>query len=81
MKTNKPIDSKRIGNVEAAIWENPITDGVILNTSFGRTYTDPEGKPATAHSFAGSDLWRVVRVATWAYGRVRELEAERKADA
>ena len=81
MSKNKPIDSKRVGNIEAALWVNKAGEAVILNSTFARVYKKKDGEFGNTQSFALSDLWRLVRAATWAYTRGHELQKEYEAEA
>ena len=82
MSTNSPIDEVRVGTVKAAIWANQAGENgaVRYNVTFGRLYTDEDGKWKTTRSFGPNDLLVVAKVADLAHTRIHQLRAEAAED-
>lgn len=75
--TQQPADKVRHGNVHATIWKNVNAEGKAwYSTTVQRTFKDKKGKWRPTDSFSRDDLLIVSEVATAAYNRIRELEAQ-----
>jgi len=62
MTNNKPVETFRRGNIEAAVWKNNGEKGVYYNVTFNRTYREGD-EVKNSPSFGQHDLLRVARVA------------------
>lgn len=75
----KPIDTVRLGTVQAAIWKNETANGVYYNVTFDRRYKDgDEWKSST--SFGVKDLLALRKAADMAHTKVIELQAKDKSN-
>ncbi|MDQ0314617.1 hypothetical protein [Amorphus orientalis] len=77
---NKPVDTLRDGRVKASIWEKETDKGPFHSVTFARTYRDQDGNYADAHSFSGTDLLKVSRLAERTYDQVQERRAQSYAE-
>ncbi|MAT50121.1 MAG: hypothetical protein CL958_03040 [Euryarchaeota archaeon] len=76
---SKPIDTIRDGSLKATIWKRFGDNGNFYSVEISRTWRDDEGKYHDSHSFTGSELLRVSRLADIAYSETRLLrDADRK---
>lgn len=68
MKNEKktPAFTVRVGNVEAAVWENPSKNGSFYSTTFSRKYKTEQGI-RNSDSFSGADLLRLAKSADLAH--------------
>lgn len=74
MTNQRPIETLRDGNIKAAIWENPGSNGTpYYAVSFSRTYRTEDGRLADTSGFTGSDLLKVAELARTAYTTTNEL--------
>lgn len=71
-KKTEPVASLRIGNIEAAVWQNDGKNGSFYSTTITRSYRDGDSFK-TAHSFDPGDLANVARLSNWAADRIIEL--------
>ena len=69
----KPVETLRDGNLKAAIWKNESGNGHFFSVTFERTYTDEKDGIKSAHSFSGTQLLQLARLADKAYDRSRKL--------
>ena len=77
----RPVESIRDGAIKAAIWRNESENGAFFSVTFGRTYTDENGKAQSSDGFSGSQLLRLARLAEKAYDRAGELAKAEKGSA
>lgn len=70
MNTQKPIDTIRDGELKATIWANLGENGTFYSVDISRTYQDAEGNYHDSHSFTGTELLRVSRLADIAYTEI-----------
>ena len=70
----RPIQTLRDGKLKAVIWKNPSEKGHFYSVDLIRSYQDGEIWKDT-HSFSGTELLRVSRLAQKAYDRIAELRA------
>jgi hypothetical protein len=62
--SRQPVHEIRLGRIKAAIWANPMDDGVRYATTVTRLYKDDErGEWRSTHSFGRDDLLTVAEVA------------------
>ena len=73
---NKPIDTIRDRSLKATIWKNTSEKGDFYSVEFSRTYKDGETFK-DSHSFTGTELLRISRLADIAY---TEITIHRAAD-
>lgn len=77
MSAQQPIDTVRIGAIEAAIWQNTSPKGYLLyNTTIVRRYDDEHGNPQSSHSFSRDELLVVGKVCDLAHTRILNRMAE-----
>ena len=78
MTKTKPVHEVRLGSIKAAIWENPVGDGIKYNVQFSRLYKDGEEWKST-ESFGREDLLLVAKIAdqahTWIFEHPPAKEA------
>lgn len=79
-QANKPIDTIRDSELSATIWANLGEKGTFYSVDIQRTYTDASGVLKNSHSFSGSELLRVSRLADIAYSEIAELRKKDKAN-
>ena len=78
--TNSPIETIRDGNLKATIWKNLGEKGNFYTVDLTRSYKDEAGNWHDSKCFSGSELLRIVRLASQAYDRTNELrQADRAA--
>ena len=75
-KSNKPVQTIRDGDLKATIWKNFGEKGSFYSVDISRTYQDDQGNYHDAHSFSGSELLRVARLANIAYDEIAQHRAE-----
>jgi len=78
--SNLPTDTIRDGAIKATIWKREGDKGAFFSVEISRTYKDGETFK-DSHSYSGSELLRVSRLAERAYDRVRELKSEQQQEA
>jgi len=78
--SNQPTDTLRDGAIKATIWARNGEKGTFYSVEISRTYKDGETFK-DSHSYSGSELLRVSRLAEQAYDRVRELKSEQQQEA
>lgn len=66
---NQPIDTIREGSLKATIWKNAGDNGDFYSVEISRTYKQGETFK-DSHSFSGSELLRVARLAHIAYDEI-----------
>ena len=71
MNKQKPAAEVRLGSIKAAIWENPVADGVRHNVTFSRIYKD-ENEWKTSESFGRDDLLLLAKVADEAHSWIHD---------
>lgn len=74
----KPVAQIRDGRISASIWKNENEKGSFHAVTFSRTFTDSEGNLQNTHSYSGTDLLKLSRLAHLAYDEAKRLG---KADA
>jgi hypothetical protein len=79
-KSQKPIVTLRDGFISAAIWRNENDNGTFFAVTFNRAYKDGD-KLQNTSSFSGTDLLKVARLAEQSYDAIRNLAADKNADA
>ena len=67
---DKPIDTIRDGSLKATIWKRFGEKGNFYTVELSRTYTDEQGKYHDSHSYSGSELLRIARLANIAYDEI-----------
>ncbi len=67
---NQPIDTIRSGRIKATIWENAKENGTFYSIEISRTYKDEAGNYHDSHSFSGTELLQVARLAHIAYDEI-----------
>ena len=72
MTNNKPVETFRRGNIEAAVWKNRGEKGDYYNVTFNRTYREGD-EVRNSPSFGQHDLLRVMRVAELAEAYIFKL--------
>lgn len=72
MTNNKPVETFRRGNIEAAVWKNVGEKGEYYNVTFNRTYREGD-EVKNSPSFGQHDLLRVARVAELAEEHIFKL--------
>ena len=73
---NKPVDTIRDGHLKATIWENFGEKGTFYSVDLSRTYKDAQGNYRDSHSFSGTELIQIARLAHLAYTRIGELRQQ-----
>lgn len=76
MTVQRPIDTVRMGAVQAAIWRNEHDGRTRYGVTLERTYRDTNGDSKSSKSFWRDDLLRLGKVLSKAETRIFELEAE-----
>jgi len=76
MTTNQPTTTIRDGSLKATVWPRSGENGTFHSVEFSRTYTDDQGRYQDAHSFSGSELLRLARLAHLAYDAIASLRAQ-----
>lgn len=66
---NQPIDTICDGSLKATIWKNPSDNGGFYSVEITRTYQQGETFK-DSHSFSGSEILRVARLAHIAYDEI-----------
>ena len=61
-----PAYTVRVGNVEAAVWENASKNGSFYSTTFSRKYRTEKGIQ-NSDSYSGADLLRLAKAADLAH--------------
>ncbi len=76
MNTSKtpPVQTLRDGKLKAVIWKNPSEKGHFYSADLIRSYQEGDNWKDT-HSFSGTELLRIGRLANKAYDRIAELRA------
>ena len=69
-ETRKPIENIRVGNVQAAVWENQGEKGSFLTASFSRSY-EKDGQWHKAYDFSPAQLADLQRAAREAEELIR----------
>ena len=75
---NQPVDSLRIGLVEATIWKNEAEKGPSHSVTITRRYHDGE-EYKTSHSFGPADLATVSKLSDWAFDQIVKYQFVDKA--
>lgn len=73
MTTTKPLETIRIGSVQAAIWSNDTKYGPKHNATFERLYRDGDAWKSSS-TFGRDDLLLLAKVADRTHTRITELE-------
>lgn len=68
-QTNQPVDSLKIGLLEATIWKNQSEKGPSHSVTITRRYRDGE-EYKTSHSFGSADLATVGKLTDWAFDQI-----------
>lgn len=74
-QNNKPTETIRDGALKATIWKNQSENGTFYSVDLSRTYQDEQGNYHDSHSFSGSELLRIARLAHKAYDLIADLRA------
>ncbi len=75
-ETRKPIENIRVGNVQAAIWENQGDKGNFMTASFSRSY-EKNGEWKKAYDFSPAQLADLQRAAKEAETFIRDQSKEK----
>ena len=67
---NRPYSTIRDGGLKATLWQRQGEKGSFYTVELSRTYTDADGKFHDSHSYSGSELLRIARLADIAYGEI-----------
>ncbi len=79
-KTNHPVETLRIGHLQAAIWENRGENNrKFYNVTFSRTYKDGDELKNT-DSFGHADLLNIAKLAERAEHRIEAFTVGRAGD-
>ena len=80
IRNSKPVHKIRLGQIEAAIWENNAGEGkpngAFYSVTLGRNYKDGE-EWKTAQNFGRDDLLVVGKAADLAHSWIHEQAAKR----
>ena len=79
-ETRKPIENIRVGNVQAAIWENKGEKGNFMTASFSRSY-EKNGEWSKAYDYSPAQLADLQRAAKEAEEFIRDNSKERNNEA
>ena len=60
---NRPYGTLRDGGLKATLWQRTGEKGPFYTVELSRTYTDADGKFRDGHSYTGSELLRIARLA------------------
>ncbi len=71
---NPPVAKVRVGLVTASIWERKTDNGTFYAVTFERRYRNGDGEWKTSHSYDGTDLLVVAKVADLAHTKILELQ-------
>ena len=71
----QPVDTVRLGNVKAAIWQNDTEAGARFNATFERLYRIDEDW-RSSDSFGRDDLLLLSKVANQTHTRIFKLLAD-----
>ena len=74
--SNKPVFTRRLNSVEAAIWQNESEDSNWHNITFQRTYRDEQGVIQNTSNFRMDDLPALAFMAVKAYDQLALTEDE-----
>lgn len=77
--THSPRATLRDGALKATVWKNPTEKGHFYSVEFSRTYKQGEVFK-DSHSFSGSELLQVARLAQRAYDLIAEIRETEKPD-
>ena len=64
---NKPVFTRRLNRVEAAVWQNETEDSIWHNVTFQRTYRDEQGVIQNTSNFRMDDLPALAFLSAKAY--------------
>jgi len=73
-QNQKPINTIRDGALKATIWKNDSEKGSFYSVDISRTYKQDDVYK-DSHSFSGTELLRVARLANIAYDEIAVLRA------
>lgn len=73
MATQKPLETIRIGRVQAAIWSNDTKHGPKLNATLERIYRDNDSWKSSS-TYGRDNLLLLAKVADRTHTRITELE-------
>lgn len=77
---NKPAQRPAMtvtdGALKAAIWRNESENGAFYSVTFSRSYKNSDGGYADAHSYSGSELLRLSKLADRAYEHAQALREQ-----
>lgn len=76
MDRNKPEETLRDGKLKAVIWRNQGDKGDYFTVGISKLYEDRDGRLQDGHSFMGTDLLKLSRMADKTYDKIRELERD-----
>lgn len=80
--TKKPIHTLRDGALSVSIWQNDRAEGGYwYEAKPGRTYSDQNENPKTAHSFSNGDILAISELLRQAYNWIRVQKAKDRAEA
>jgi len=71
---NKPVFTRRLKRVEAAVWQNETEESIWHNVTFQRTYRDEQGVIQNTSNFRINDLPALAFLAVKVYDHLAELE-------
>lgn len=76
MDKNKPIQTFRLGYIEAAIWANQGQKGVWYTATLSRSYKEKNGKWQRTDRFSLSDIPLATKVLEHAYAYLYDLQSQ-----
>ena len=81
----QPLTTLRDGRLKATVWENENDKGETYHSvALAKTYEDRDGRLQDSHSFTGSELLRVAKLADKSHDvileRRRDMALEREQD-
>jgi hypothetical protein len=69
-----PVAKLRLGLINASIWEHSTENGTFHSVTFERRYRDGQGEWHSTHSYDGSDLLALAKLADQAHTKIAELQ-------
>lgn len=75
-RPSRPIHEIRHRNVRAAIWKNPVQNGVMYNVTVSRSYRDDNNEWHDTNSFPFNDLMNLAKALSDAHTFIAKLESE-----
>jgi hypothetical protein len=69
-----PVAKLRLGLINASIWERTTESGTFHSVTFERRYRDGNGEWHSTHSYDGSDLLTLAKLADQAHTETARLQ-------